>query len=177
MNIINHSVLVLFLIINVQHVSAFRLQTKLYKQARSGTSEMFLKSPHVFDIEGYSDDIHRRNICAISVLIANIPALVQASEASAEIGVIRPLLDTFVSILSFMFICRTVLSWYPKTDLNKFPYSVIAWPTEPLSKPVRDFIPPAFGVDVSSIVWIMLLSFLREILTGQQGILTLIERS
>ena len=56
-----------------------------------------------------------------------------------------------------------------------FPFKAIIWPTEPLLVPVRSLVPPAFGVDISAIVWIMLLSFLREILTGPQGILTLIE--
>jgi YggT family protein len=41
--------------------------------------------------------------------------------------------------------------------------------------PVRSLIPTQFGVDISSIVWIFLLSFIREILIGPQGILTLIE--
>lgn len=98
-----------------------------------------------------------------------------ASEISA-IVVARPLFDIFVNTMSLLFLVRTVLSWYPKTDLNKFPYNIAAWPTEPLLVPVRSLVPPAFGVDVSAIVWVMLLSFLREILTGQQGILTLLEK-
>jgi YggT family protein len=96
---------------------------------------------------------------------------------AAIIATARPVLDIFISTLSFLFICRTVLSWYPKTDLNKFPYNIISWPTEPLLQPARQIIPPAFGVDVTSLVWIMILSFFREILTGQQGILTLLEKS
>ena len=100
-----------------------------------------------------------------------------ASASFSAVSILRPCLDIFVNVLSFLFIVRTVLSWYPKTDLKVFPYNAVVWPTEPLLEPVRDLVPPAFGVDVSSIVWIMLLSFVREILTGQQGILTLIERS
>jgi YggT family protein len=113
------------------------------------------------------------------------PVFLAASVASAgetggdsmlAVAIARPILDNFVNIMSFLFICRTVLSWYPKTDLKAFPYNVIAWPTEALAQPVRELIPPAFGVDISSIVWIMILSFVREVLTGQQGVLTLIER-
>ena len=89
----------------------------------------------------------------------------------------KPILEVFINLMSFLFICRTVMSWYPKTDLNKFPYNVAAWPTEPLLSPVRELIPPAFGVDVSSIAWVAILSFFREILTGQQGILTLLEKA
>lgn len=115
----------------------------------------------------------------ISSLMFVDPIIVHAAEvaeSTAIIPIVRPVIDTFVNVLSFMFICRTVLSWYPKTDIKQFPYSLAVWPTEPLLQPVRDLVPPAFGVDVSAIVWIMLLSFFREILTGQQGILTLIER-
>jgi YggT family protein len=99
-----------------------------------------------------------------------------ASADPQALQVARPVIDIFVNSLSLLFLVRTVLSWYPKTNLNEFPYNIAAWPTEPLLVPVRSLIPPAFGVDVSSIVWIMLLSFFREILTGQQGILTLLER-
>jgi YggT family protein len=99
-----------------------------------------------------------------------------ASGDIATLQVGRTVIDIFVNSLSLLFLVRTVLSWYPKTNLNEFPYSIAAWPTEPLLVPVRSLIPPAFGVDVSSIVWIMLLSFFREIITGQQGVLTLLER-
>jgi YggT family protein len=114
-----------------------------------------------------------------TVAASQLPIAAYASEdvdfTAAMIA--RPLLDWFVYIMNFLFICRTVISWYPKTDIRKFPFNAIIWPTEPLLVPVRELVPPAFGVDVSAIVWIMLLSFFREILTGQQGILTLLERS
>ena len=40
----------------------------------------------------------------------------------------------------------------------------------------RKVVPPFNGLDVSPIVWVALLSFVSEILTGPQGILSLIER-
>lgn len=110
----------------------------------------------------------------ISCILPVSPAM---SADLAVVSIAKPVIDTLVNVLSVLFLARTVLSWYPKTDLRKFPYNVIAWPTEALNQPVRDLIPPAFGVDISSLVWIMLLSFVREIMTGQQGILTLIEKS
>ena len=113
---------------------------------------------------------------ALSVLLDPHGAVASAAGDLGVLPVARFGLDVFINTLSLLFLCRTVLSWYPKTDLNKLPYSIAAWPTEPLLVPVRSLIPPAFGVDVSSIVWVMLLSFLREILAGQQGILTLLER-
>ena len=116
-------------------------------------------------------------ITVTSILLLPAIAYSADSEAISAIQIARPVFDIFVNLLSFLFICRTVISWYPKTDLNAFPYNIAAWPTEPLLAPVRDLVPPAFGVDVSSIVWVAVLSFLREILLGQQGILTLIERN
>jgi YggT family protein len=115
------------------------------------------------------------SISSASLLLA--PSIASAEDIVNTAVIARPIIDIFINTLSVFFLCRIIISWYPKTDLKKFPYAAILWPTEPLLAPVRDLVPPAFGVDVSPIVWIMLLSFLREILTGQQGILTLIEKS
>lgn len=107
-----------------------------------------------------------------------VPGVAEATDGSMAIAkVISPVLDAFIFAMNFLFVCRTVISWYPKTDLTILPFSAIVWPTEPLLAPVRELVPPAFGVDVSAIVWISLLSFLHEILTGQQGILTLLEKT
>jgi YggT family protein len=103
-----------------------------------------------------------------------VPVLAAQQDMALTVG--RPVLDSFVNVLSLLMICRTVLSWYPKTDVKTFPYSLIVWPTEPLLAPTRAIVPPAFGVDVSSLVWIAVLSFIREVFTGQQGILTLMEK-
>lgn len=118
-------------------------------------------------------------LVAASLLIASHPSLASAA-ASPDVSlvyIVRPALDVFVDFMSFLFIIRTILSWYPKTDITKFPYSVAVWPTEPLLVPVRELVPTQFGVDISAIVWIMLLGLVRELITGQQGILSLMERS
>lgn len=44
-------------------------------------------------------------------------------------------------------------------------------PTEPFLKVVRSITPPLFGVDISPIVIYGLLSFVREIFLGQQGLI------
>lgn len=82
--------------------------------------------------------------------------------------------DVGINFFSVCFILRTILSWYPSKDLRKLPYSLVVLPTEFLQKPVRKLVPPAFGVDISAIIWIMILSFLHEVLTGQQGIVTML---
>jgi YggT family protein len=110
---------------------------------------------------------------AISVVV---PAVAHA-DADMSVVIAKPLIDTFVNIMSIFFLARTVISWYPKTDLKAFPYNIAVWPTEPFLAPAREILPPAFGVDVSSIAWLMVLSFIREILTGQQGILTIMTKA
>lgn len=47
---------------------------------------------------------------------------------------------------------------------------------EPLLAATRKVVKPFNGLDVSPIVWVALLSFISEVLTGPQGILSLIER-
>ena len=70
-------------------------------------------------------------------------------------------------------LCRIVLSWYPKANANEVPFNIIVWPTEPLLRLVRGSIPPAFGVDITPVVWLGLFSFMNEIFLGQQGLLTM----
>jgi YggT family protein len=151
----------------------FKLTPKKFYQSSRKDSISLAENLH---LESYLNNVPILQIASLSGLVLSFPEIVHADANTLAVSLARPLIDSFVNIMSFFFICRTIISWYPKTDLKAFPYSVVAWPTEPLLVPVREFIPPAFGVDISSIVWIMLLSFLREILTGQQGVLTLLER-
>lgn len=73
----------------------------------------------------------------------------------------------------FLFIFRIVLTWYPQADLTKFPFNVVAVPTEPLLIPLRKIVPPIGGVDITPIIWVGIFSLIREILLGQQGLLTM----
>lgn len=125
-----------------------------------------------------SNEYKQLILVASTVVLASHPLAAQAVSSDMQvISVVRPILDVFVDLLSFLFLARTILSWYPKTDIKKFPYSLAVWPTEPLLVPVRELVPTQFGVDISAIVWIMLLGLVRELLTGQQGILSLWEQN
>lgn len=66
-----------------------------------------------------------------------------------------------------------MISWYPQTNVNEAPFNFVVWPTEPLLKVTRNVVPPAFGVDISPIVWLGIFTFLHEIFLGQQGLFTL----
>ncbi|OKH19130.1 hypothetical protein NIES593_21405 [Hydrococcus rivularis NIES-593] len=82
-------------------------------------------------------------------------------------------LGFLLGLAILLFILRIVLTWYPQVDLNRFPFNVVAWPTEPFLIPVRKIVPPLGGVDISPIIWVGICTLLREILLGQQGILTM----
>lgn len=87
-------------------------------------------------------------------------------------GDIAPLLVGLVlGLYTLLFLFRIILTWYPQIELDKLPWSLIAWPTEIFLIPVRKVVPPIGGVDISPIIWVGIVSFLREILVGQQGLL------
>ena len=82
-------------------------------------------------------------------------------------------LGPLLGLMIFLFILRIVLTWYPQLDLNRFPFNLIAWPTEPFLVPVRKIVPPIGGVDITPIIWVGIFSLLREFLLGQQGLITI----
>lgn len=86
------------------------------------------------------------------------------------------ILGPVLGLMTFLFIFRIILTWYPQVDLNRLPFNLIAWPTEPLLIPLRKLVPPIGGVDITPIIWVGILSLLREILLGQQGLITMMSR-
>lgn len=82
-------------------------------------------------------------------------------------------LSLFLGLMTILFIFRIVLTWYPQAKLNSFPFNLVAIPTEPLLKPVRKIVPPLGGVDIAPIIWVGVCTLLREILVGQQGLITM----
>ena len=85
-------------------------------------------------------------------------------------------LGLVLALFILLFILRIVLTWYPQADLNSLPFNLVAWPTEPFLIPLRKIVPPLGGVDITPILWVGILSLIREILVGQQGILTMMGR-
>ena len=79
-----------------------------------------------------------------------------------------------LALMTLLFIFRIVLTWYPQVDLAKLPISLVVWPTEPLLAPVRKLVPPIGGVDISPVIWVGIITLLREILVGQQGLLRML---
>ena len=88
-----------------------------------------------------------------------------------------PILDftlgIFLSFLTLVFLIRLILTWYPKVDLQKGFWLLITIPTSSILNFTRKIIPPIGGVDIGPVIWIGIISFLREILVGQQGLIKL----
>ena len=79
-----------------------------------------------------------------------------------------------LALWTLLFLFRIVLTWYPQVDLGKGVMRLVAIPTEPLLAVSRRLIQPIGGVDVTPVIWVGLISLLRELLVGQQGLLSLI---
>ena len=79
-----------------------------------------------------------------------------------------------LALLTLLFLFRIVLTWYPQVDLGKGVMRLVAMPTEPVLALSRRLIQPIGGVDVTPVIWVGLISLLRELLVGQQGLLSLI---
>ena len=78
-----------------------------------------------------------------------------------------------LSYLTIVFLIRLILTWYPKIDLNKGLWLLISIPSSFVLNITRKIIPPIGGVDIGPVIWIGVISFLREILVGQQGLIKL----
>ena len=85
---------------------------------------------------------------------------------------INLILGLVLTVFTIAFLLRIVLTWYPKINLNKGFWPLIAWPTEPFLAFTRKFIDPIGGVDITPVIWVGLTSIIRELLLGQQGILS-----
>lgn len=88
--------------------------------------------------------------------------------------VLNWVLGPLLAVMILLFILRIILTWYPQIDLNRLPFNLVAWPTEPWLAPTRKLIPPLGGVDISPILWVGILSLLRQLLLGPQGLLHLV---
>ncbi|MEY2857147.1 MAG: hypothetical protein RLZZ74_1459 [Cyanobacteriota bacterium] len=82
-------------------------------------------------------------------------------------------ISLLLGLMTILFIFRIVLTWYPQAELNKFPFNLVVVPTEPLLNPLRKIVAPIGGVDITPIILVGLCTLLREILVGQQGLITM----
>jgi|TARA_E500000178_G_C16691809_1_gene604061 YggT family protein len=81
-------------------------------------------------------------------------------------------LGLLLAFWTVAFLLRIVLTWYPQVDLSKGAWPLIAWPTEAVLSFTRRLVAPIGGVDVTPVIWVGLVSLIRELLVGQQGLLS-----
>jgi YggT family protein len=94
------------------------------------------------------------------------------SLASPVLPGVHLLLGLLLSGWTLLFLFRIVLTWYPQLDLSKGALRLVGWPTEPLLGLTRKLVAPIGGVDVTPVIWVGLISLVRELLVGQQGVVT-----
>ena len=82
-------------------------------------------------------------------------------------------ISLLLGLMTILFIFRIVLTWYPQAELNRLPFSLVVFPTEPFLKPLRKIVSPIGGVDITPIIWVGICTLIREILVGQQGLITM----
>jgi YggT family protein len=90
------------------------------------------------------------------------------------VGTAILILGITLGIMSFLFVFRIILTWYPQIELKRLPWVIVYWPTEPFLAPTRKLIPPIGGVDITPIVWFGIITLIRELAIGQQGILRML---
>ena len=65
------------------------------------------------------------------------------------------------------------MTWYPKINRENGFWLIVTLPTNQILNITKKIIPPIGGVDVSPVIWIGIISFIRELLVGQQGLIKL----
>ena len=97
-----------------------------------------------------------------------------AALAVALPPLLHGLLQFLLAAWTLLFLFRIVLTWYPQVNLRQGAWLLLRVPTEPLLAPTRKLVAPIGGVDITPVIWIGIVSLARELLVGQQGILTLL---
>ena len=83
------------------------------------------------------------------------------------------LLGIILSFLTLVFLLRLIMTWYPKINGKNGFWIIVTLPTNQILNITKKLIPPIGGVDVSPVIWIGIISFVRELLVGQQGLIKL----
>ena len=90
----------------------------------------------------------------------------------AVLPVVHLVLGLLLAAWTLCFLVRIVLTWYPQVDLRTGLWPLVAIPTEPFLSISRRLIAPIGGVDVTPVIWVGVISLIRELLVGQQGLMS-----
>ena len=78
---------------------------------------------------------------------------------------IAKLLNFVIGIYIWLIIIRALLSWFSANTYSQF-YRILIQLTEPALRPIRNLIPLNIGIDLSAIVALLLLYFVRGFLVA-----------
>jgi YggT family protein len=83
--------------------------------------------------------------------------------ATALFKALLQVIDLLLTLYIWLIIARAIISWvspYPYHPVMRFLYRV----TEPVLRPLRRVLPPIYGLDLTPLVVIFLIYFLKELL-------------
>ena len=93
-------------------------------------------------------------------------------------GALLWLIDSLLSLYMWVIIIQVVLSWLVAFNVvntrNRFVYAVgdtLYRLTEPVMGPVRRLLPNLGGIDISPIIVLLLIGFVRKLLADNAGYL------
>ena len=84
----------------------------------------------------------------------------------SSIHLLTSTLATFVTIYTYVLIVRILLTWFPNISWSDQPFSTLSQLTDPYLNLFRSIIPPIGGIDISSILAILLLQVVGGLLGG-----------
>ena len=84
----------------------------------------------------------------------------------SSIYLLTNVLATFVTIYTYVLIVRILLTWFPNISWYDQPFSALSQLTDPYLNLFRSIIPPIGGIDISSILAILLLQVVGGLLGG-----------
>ncbi len=83
----------------------------------------------------------------------------------ASIAWIVSTLVMFITIYTYLLIIRVLLTWFPSVDWYNQPFAALSQITDPYLNLFRSIIPPVGGLDLSTLLAIVLLQVATNLLS------------
>lgn len=97
--------------------------------------------------------------------------LARAKVDPAFADTLLQVLKVVFSVFQVLFLGRVLLTQFPKIKTTDLPWALAHYPTEWILAPTRAVFPPEAGVDISPIIWLLVILLATELITGPSGIL------
>ncbi|NDD66546.1 YggT family protein [bacterium] len=80
-----------------------------------------------------------------------------------EPGILGQTIDRLFQCLTILLLIRVILSWIPHDPFNRI-IAVIHQLTDPILNPIKQFLPPLGGIDLSPLVAFFILDMIKTLL-------------